>query len=154
MDGYSIVSGKFSNTFFYDFSGTFEVVIIEIKPDKYISWVESLNNPHCVTPKSEGAVNHDILLCRAQIQAVNVLMEEYRNMSKTFFVQIVKKWWMGNKIFPFVKLFFFPLLSTKKVYFIEKIYWQISNNIREKWRVFNIFWTIKYFFVKKSVKNS
>ncbi len=44
-----------------------------------------------MTSKSEGAVNHDISLCRAYIETVDVLMEEYGDMSKTFFVQIVKK---------------------------------------------------------------
>lgn len=82
---------KCSNTLFYDFSSTFEIVIIEIKPDEDISFMEFLNNSHSMSTKSEGAVNHDISLCSANIEAIDVLMEEYGDMSKTFFVQIVKK---------------------------------------------------------------
>ncbi len=37
VNGNSCFFCELSNTFFDDFSGTFEVVIIEIKPDKHIS---------------------------------------------------------------------------------------------------------------------
>lgn len=80
-----------SNAFFDYFPSTFEIVVIEIKSDKYISSVQFLDNSDCMTPESEGAVNHDILLCRAYTETVDVLVKEHRNMSKTFFVQIVKK---------------------------------------------------------------
>ena len=50
-----------------------------------------LDNSYRMTSKSEGAVNHDILLCRAYIEAVYVLVIEHRNMSKTFFVQNCQK---------------------------------------------------------------
>lgn len=73
------------------FSGTFEIVIIEIKPDKRISNMKFLYDSDSVTPKSESTINHNIPLSRAQIEAVYVLMEEYRNMSKTFFVQNCQK---------------------------------------------------------------
>lgn len=149
MNNNPILFCKFSNTFFNEFSGTFEIIIIEIKPDKYIPSMEFLDNSHCMTSKSEGAVNYDILLCRAYIEAVYILVEEYRDMSKTFFVQIVKKWWMGNKIFPEEKLSFFPLLSNEKVYFLLKIYWQIPDNIYWEWRVFNNLWTIYSFSCEK-----
>lgn len=82
---------KCPNILFDMLFGTFQIVIIEIKSDKDISFVEFLYNPDCMTSESEGAINHDILLCRAQIETIDVLMEEYWDMSKTFFVQIVKK---------------------------------------------------------------
>lgn len=44
-----------------------------------------------MTSESEGAVDHNISLCSADIETIYVLMEEYGDMSKTFFVQIVKK---------------------------------------------------------------
>ena len=115
--------------------------------------MEFLNNSYCMAPESEGTINHDILPCIAYIEAIYVLMEEYRDMSKTFFVQIVKKWWMGNEILPREKLFFFPLLSNEKVCFFLKIPWQILNNIYWKWGVFNNLWTIRYFFRKNMSKS-
>lgn len=82
---------KFANTLLDGFFGAFEIIVIEIESDKNISLVEFLDDTYCMTPKSEGAVNHNIPSSRAQIEAVYILMEEYRDMSKTFFVQIVKK---------------------------------------------------------------
>lgn len=85
------VSCKRSDTFFDGFSGALEVVVIEIEPDEYIPFVKFLDDSYGMASESEGAVDHDIPLCSAQIEAVYILVEEYWNMSETFFVQIVKK---------------------------------------------------------------
>ena len=53
--------------------------------------MEFLDNSHRMTSKSEGAVDHDISLCSDDIEAIDILMKEYGDMSETFFVQIVKK---------------------------------------------------------------
>ncbi|NCP76918.1 hypothetical protein GW830_02125 [bacterium] len=91
MDSNSIVSCKTSNTFFNGFFGATQIVIIEVKPDEYISSMKFFYNSYSMSSKSEGAINHDISLCSAQIETINIFMEKYRNMSETFFVQIVKK---------------------------------------------------------------
>ena len=88
---YPILFSKYSNTLFYDGPSVLQVVIIEIESDKNVPFVQFLNNSYGMTPESEGAVDHYIPLCRAQIETVDILMEEHGNMSKTFFVQIVKK---------------------------------------------------------------
>ena len=91
MNSDSIVSCKLSNTFFNGFSGALEIVIVEVKPDEYISSMKFLYDSYGMSPKSEGAINHDISLCSAQIETINIFMEKHRNMSEAFFVQIVKK---------------------------------------------------------------
>lgn len=91
MDVDPRVSCKFSDIFFDRSSGALEIIVIKIESDKNIPFVKSLDDSYRMTPESEGAVDHDIPLCSAQIETIDVLMEEYRNMSKTSFVQIVKK---------------------------------------------------------------
>ncbi len=91
MECYTILLCKYSNTLFYNGPSVCQVIVIEIEPDKNIPFVQFLNNSYGMTPESEGAVNHYIPLRRGQIETIDILMEEHRNMSKTFFVQIVKK---------------------------------------------------------------
>lgn len=91
MESNSIISCEYSDILLDCLFGAFEIVVIEIKSDKNISSMEFLDNSHRMTPESEGAIDHDIPSSRAQIEAVDILVVEYRDMSKTFFVQIVKK---------------------------------------------------------------
>lgn len=91
MEGDSMVSRKLPDIFFDMLFGAFEIVVIEIEPDKDVSLMKFLDDSHSMTSEPEGAVDHDIPLSRAQIEAVYVLVVEHRNMSKTFFVQNVKK---------------------------------------------------------------
>ena len=91
MNGNVFLFQSVSNTFFDIFPSVFEVVVVEIEPDKQVSVVQFLDDFRGVTSESERAVHYDISLCGAYIETFYILMEEYRNMSKTFFVQIVKK---------------------------------------------------------------
>lgn len=114
MNDDSIFSSKCSDTFFYGVSRALKIVIIEVETDENVSLMKFLDDSDCMSGEPECTINHNISLCRAQIEGIYVLVVEYRNMSKTFLVQIVKKWWRGKKYFLTGEIILFSSIVKRK----------------------------------------
>lgn len=62
MEGYIFVLCISPHVFENRFLRCSEICFIEIEPDEYVSWVEFLDNPCGMSPKSEGTIHDDIWL--------------------------------------------------------------------------------------------